>query len=522
MPYSIEQKRYIVICMLGILALTLFGLYTQRFDGSKQVVQNAVQKSDQNVYADYLKSVEVDKAASQKVFNDVIKPGDVQKQIEAALNTKQNIIYPEIPDTEIIIAKTKGRQAVVDYLVGLDDQLTHFSEQLSLTGTPSTDFNRHFSLVATAEPAAKQVAENLRGLPVPKDAALLHKSSIVAFDEVAHLLAILPKDDTGDDLSFAKDMYRTSVVLEHSFSTVRGEVARLAKALQISELPTGKNDGSFGIIDTFGGLIKTAHAFIAVPIAPQPVVVIEDIPRTTEHTIRSLISYGFAIFAAVYGNTFLQKINDNYLVANVLYYSDALVATQYGNDYLAKYLPDGIDQAMVRVFIPQMSCGKYDPKVKNISKQRAADYLGFDPAHIPYDDPNYMAKIAASATYFSRPQNWEQYYTDVAQLVEAAAQREVTREYLGPTKAPRDPKTLSTVVSQDYVRKGVQAIFQSLPDTGSGMTEAIASILAKQLVQILLDKYLFKGATITEQKVCLNTPTLNPVIPVGPTTVPIR
>src|SRR3990167_9434358 len=81
-----------------------------------------------------------------------------------------------------------------------------------------------------------------------------------------------------------------------------------------------------------------------------------DIPRLIFSAIGKGLIQAFSEFAADYIQSLVDKIEQNYKIANFLYYTDALVSGQYVNDYLDKYTDDAFDSKMIRVFIPQLKC----------------------------------------------------------------------------------------------------------------------------------------------------------------------
>lgn len=184
------------------------------------------------------------------------------------------------------------------------------------------------------------------------------------------------------------------------------------------------------------------------------------------------------------------------------------------NDYLNKYVNDPLDRSLVKNFIPSVSCGN-SQNLAPVFQAKADQYLGFDPASLNPNDPDYYQKLSRVGNFLSSPNGWQIYYEEVAGQANVAAQNAANQELTGNgNKSSRDVTggiltTAQTTV--DANRAAIQAMLSSgfAGDSGDPWTAKISS----QITQTFLNNYVFQGTVLKEQKACISTPVVTLVTP---------
>jgi hypothetical protein len=245
-----------------------------------------------------------------------------------------------------------------------------------------------------------------------------------------------------------------------------------------------------------------------------PTVVVGDVPAAVEKAIRESLSAAFSSFAQNYMEDLIDKIEDNYKIANFLYYTDALVSGQYLQDYLDKYITNSTDQRMVLAFVPQLNCGK-TPDISSQLNQQARNYLGFEPSQLRTDDPQYYQKLARMSDYLASPGGWQQRYEDLAKEAQAQAQAAAQAEIASPTgvKTGRDVRTGTISATINAIASNQQAAVQAALDLGTVHVDQLAAKIARGAIYKFINKFAFKGAVFQEQSTCISSPQIDPVIP---------
>jgi hypothetical protein len=262
--------------------------------------------------------------------------------------------------------------------------------------------------------------------------------------------------------------------------------------------------------------VLQAQAF-TIPGAPQPVIIISDIPNSILEGIKVGLASAFTRFASNYLANMLSKLEENYKIANYLYYSDALVSGQYLQDYMSKYVPNATDQKMLLAFIPQFSCGNNTDVTAKL-KQLSRDYVGYDPATLDPSDPQYNQKLARLGNFLASPSGWQAHYQDLASQAESAAQQAAQNEINSPgLKAPRDNAGQIVASVTSLAQSEAASLISSLA-LGTQNPDSVVGQLASSLTYAFVNKFVFKGAVFREQATCLSSVQLQPVAPSTTTT----
>ncbi len=270
------------------------------------------------------------------------------------------------------------------------------------------------------------------------------------------------------------------------------------------------------IIAIFVGVFVFTPVFQAQAFGPT--VIIGNIPDAIQHAVEEALTSSFLAFAQNYTKELIQKIENNYKIANFLYYTDALVTGQYLQDYLNKYVTEPFDQRMVMAFVPQVTCGNKVDIAAEL-RQQARNYLGYDPTQLQTNDPDFYLKLARMGDFYSSPAGWEQHYEDLAKKAaseaKAAAQAEITSPGVktGRLEVGAEGVTIATTVNS--LIQNQSAAIQASLDLGTVHVDQIAGTLARNTIYKFVNSFAFKGAVLKEQGTCVSTPTLEPIIPIG-------
>ena len=250
-----------------------------------------------------------------------------------------------------------------------------------------------------------------------------------------------------------------------------------------------------------------------------PTITTKDIPRMISGIFEFINERALTHFANQYLEDLVNKIEESYKIANFLYYSDALVSGQYLQDYMDKYVQDAMDQRMVLAFVPQITCGR-NIDISGELRKKAQDYLGYNPKDLKFDDPNFDAKLARMGDFYSSPAGWEQHYEGLAKKAaaeaKAAAQAEITSPGVktGRTEATATTPTSISATVNSILNNQAAAIEAALK-LGTDNAAEMASKIAQDTIFKYIKKFAFKGSVFKEQSVCIETPTLNPITPIG-------
>lgn len=503
-----EQKQIFAGCLALIVILGLISFFNKPNFTYKETPQTAKKPFDYNAY---LASIKIDPKASQKLYEQIISEEEVRKDMETALQVNQSVVLPIIEDATIKLSKQSGQQPVLDYMKSVALIVQSLEDKVQ----PSSDI----ILDPNADPAAtdKLIAQ-VSGLldqyyqtPVPEEAAVFHKSHLASLDTFVDLLRVSKSYQMDNSADPWPMLYRDYDIINQEMVTMGQEYQRLDQKYSINQnLQQEEQQYANGSI-----FVKRADAFLGFTLTI-------DIFRKAQEILKSALANAFAQFAASFFNRIITKIESNYKIANFLYYTDALVSGQYVDDYLDKYVKDNLDKAMVKSFIPQISCGISDPALKQVFRAKADQYLGFDPQAVSPNDPNYYAKMARIGDFLATPSGWQLYYQDLADQAQAKAEDAATKELLSQgLKASRDTAQkgqISTAVASSL--SSLRGAINSFFNLGVANASSPISRIASAAVQTFINSFVFKGAVFKEQNVCIAVPQIQPVLPGPDTAIP--
>ncbi len=498
-----EQKQIfggciILIIILGVVSIWHRPNFTFKDTTNYQALQQRSVKQ-QKAYDQYLAALGTTAQAQVAMADKIFPPEQVKAAVFKALKADQDIKIPALADEQIKISSSSGKVAVKNYLAAaapIFDKLKSVTDAgINDIYNPTGDPNKIDSLIAGVSVAAVRYQE----VAVPKEAVLMHKQLLIAMQTYADLLRSSKSYTTDSSVSPWPQMYKDFVIMDKTVSSAGDSFRQLN--VKYNLLAEGESDQRTGIA---GWLIPTASAQIATV----------DIWAKAQEAINEAIAVSVARFMLAFIDELTKKVEQAYRISNFLYYTDALVSGQYVDDYLTKYVADPLDQALVKNFIPELSCGN-SKNLNSVFQAKADQYLGFDPSAVDPKDPDYYTKLAKVGDFMASTQGWDIYYKGVAGQAQSAAEKAANNE-LNSTgyKAARDV-TGGIITPVDVAVSTMRAAFtRYLSEGRSDKQSSAVEKITSQITQSLLNNFVFQGTVLKEQKVCLTTPVAQLLTPV--------
>lgn len=445
----------------------------------------------QQAYSDYLASLGTTPQAQQAIFSQVLPPDQIQASVESALDAGQAINVPIIPDSQIKISSASGKTALQNYLTSaapLFDRLQTLTDSsVDDIYNPSGDRNKIESLNTGVISTISQYEK----IPVPREAVDFHKQIIASLAAYSDLLKSSQTYTANSASSPWPEMYKNYAIMSRASATAGDEFKNLNQ--------------KYNLLGDSGNQSQEALGNWLVPAARAQLATI-DVWQKVQQALEEVAATSLARFMLAFMDQLTVKLEQTYRISNFLYYSDALVSGQYVDDYLNKYVSDAADRAMIKNFIPEVSCGNTQDYSKAF-QAKAGQYLGFDPNVLDPNDPNYYAKLARVGNFLSSSQGWEFYYQGVAAQAQSSARQAANSELMSPgQKAGRDASG-SIITPVEVSVSALRAIFQRYLEEGNATrgfsaTEKITS----QITQTFLNNFVFQGVVLKEQKACIGVP----------------
>jgi hypothetical protein len=506
MQISNQQKIVVAICGVLVVVLSLISVLnrpdiTVRDSEDYESLAAADRKSQQE-YQEYLRSIETDPEASKRLLQDLVKESDVRKEVEAELGVGKPVSPVAISDASLIISEQSTSQNLNRYF---NQVLALEQSNLSKASDVSESLFSDETSSSVAEKAARDAAaasEQMRTTPVPREALAFHKATLATFYEYQQVVEQAAEQAKSRPVDWQR-VYRSYAVTDSQLPVMEKELARIDQKYALglfNPLVLESNNGLPGV--------KIAQAQFGTTI-------IADIPRVAERVLRFVLARAFASYVVNYMQGVITRIEDTYKISNFLYYTDALVQGQYADDYLKKYISNVTDREIVKKLIPEFSCNADNrDQLKVVYKAKAREFIGYDPNSIRPTDADFYNKMSSLGNFFASPQGWELYLQDVAAQTRAEAKSTAVLEQIAPgTKVSREADK-AIAVTLKTVEKGLDKAFDSIFDVGTGNGgEGPATKIVANVMSTLFNKFVFKGAVFQEQKVCLNTTVLTPLVP---------
>ncbi|HYF05619.1 MAG TPA: hypothetical protein VEA59_05610 [Patescibacteria group bacterium] len=476
-----NNKTIFILCTVLIVAIASLSIFNRKAFEPAPILQSADAQNYQKILASY----KTDEQASREVFEQLVSKEEVAAEIYDTLGTNRTIPIPKEPEKPLLPVKAGASEvesAAVVSLVSTKVQEFYTQHEAVITNP----YNNSTSDLAVTRTELRQQLETLYETQPTKESLQVQKNFIVWQESLDKSLAsALNYVTKGAAFTPWPDIYRDLVVFNGLMPTLEADFNLTAKTLGLKRINKGFS------------LIKTAHAL--------PVVIVGNPVEEIKDAIKKALATAFAKFATVFLDKLVQTIEKNYKIANFLYYSDALLSGQYLEDYLNKYVDDPLDKTLIKKFIPQLSCGKTDPKLGEVFKAKAREYLGYDPASLSASDPDFNVKLARMGSFLSTPQGWELRYRELAAVAKSEAEKNVDRElFSSGLKSPRELISNQIAATLSAIEHSESAALLSSINLGVIHVDSIVGQLVSGILENLFNKFLFKGAVVfKEQSTCL-------------------
>jgi hypothetical protein len=498
-----QQKKYFTTTVVLIIILSLVTFWNRgNFSIRSGVPVNTKPAFD---YDAYLASLKVDPVASSKLFEKLYSEEDIQRMVEEDLKINQTVILPTVSDTKIAISSDQGQTAVVNYFRTVGNILSEFQDKTLGASVAFFDQNASKEDLKTLQQSTSLAAKNIYSTPVPKEAVAYHKAQLGSLESYNGLIktsADFVDRSKHDPWPLAYQGYTAineqMVVLNREYDRLNLKYS-INEALESEYAALSKNSNPF---------IKTVHAQFAVV----------DVKELARNIYEEAIAVIFAKFALTFLDKLIDTIEKNYKIANFLYYTDALVSGQYVDDYINKYSQklSSVEKQMIKNFIPQLNCGT-PQDLKLAMRAKASQYVGFDPATLDVNDPQYYQKLSRVGNFLATPEGWELYYQDIALQAQSEAEKAAQQELVAQGfKSARDAANKGNIATAGVTALTTfRSAFQSYLDLGTNNTRSAVGKFVSAAIQTTYNKYLFKGAVLKEQELCLAAAQITPVLPGG-------
>ena len=474
--------------------------------------QRKIAEEQTREYEDLLASVEPNYAASQQLLEKIATEDVVRREVELALGVNQKITVPTIADAELTFSERNDRAAMVDYLNRLGSVVTNYNKDVQPAVSQVFADSADRTAIASAALRTKSLADSIRGLPVPKDAANLQKAYIVTYGAYESFLGTADKYASGSATEPWPDVYGQYALIDKLTSVAKSELSRLTIKYALN-VPMPK-DLAFSADELqFPSLIKTANAQWAVV----------DVQAAVLEGIKAGLARSFAKFAIDMLDKLVAHIEKNFAIASQLYYSQDL-GRFYSVEYMKKFVANPLDQDIIQKFLPQYFCiNPTQKELKQIFTAKAAANAGADIVIDP-SDPQFIQKLARLG---GDEKNygfwWQEYYMSLAATIQeeasSAATKEVTSNGL---KSGRDLATGQINKTMAAIFNTQEAAIAGTINLGTNNTENAIGQIVAGVVESLVNKFVFTpigGGTssgggigvIKETNVCLRTPQMKPV-----------
>ncbi len=504
----------IVMAIVALLIVTVWqpGEWSFR-DRTDYDEQARLADEELQAYREFLAELKPNYEASQQMLQKIATEEVVRKEVEETLQTKQAISIPQLASTELNISSRTDRDFMQNYLIKTKSMFDNFVE----TAKPADQdlfSNSSSSLqILRAEQAVTELVNNLKSIEVPQNAAEMHKSSIVAYQEYGNLFSKARAYAPGSDENPWPTVYNKYAVIDNQLAKVNTDLENINRTYAFGpdvELPEFS-------------LVKTAQAQWAV-------TVVTDWQQIVFEGIKSGLASAFAQFSVVMIDKLVSHIEKSFAIASQLYYSNEL-GRFYSIEYMKKFVENPIDQDIIQKFLPEYFCVNPDAKkLEQIFTAKARTNVGSDIVINP-SDPDFLQKLARlGGDEKNYPLWWEGYYESLAAQTKAEAQAAATKEVISPgIKTGRD-------LIKGQVNKTVSAIFNvqesaisGAMNLGTNNTENVVGQLVSGVVQNLVNKFIFTPISggsstsggigvIAEKDVCLDVQQVKPIIPLPDST----
>ncbi len=530
MQINSDQKKILSAIALAVVTLSVVTFYKRSdFRYADKTDYQALQKKQEQdllAYQKYLTSLPVDSEASKQLFETLLTKEGLEKELDAALITSQAPFLPAVSDSDIQISEAQGRQPNLDYLAKAVGLFLTFNSKTKEANQKLFSGDEQSNGLVKSEYLAD--LEKLKSLYVPLELKEMQRSLVSAFMAYGKLIETSSDYAKNPTVEPWPEVYQSYISLNDRLFAFNEELQKVSNKYDLAEAKIKpsffadqkqKNQKDFSEI-----FIPKAQALFGFG---DLTITVGDIPQIVKDAVEEGLTAAFSQFMSQFVQKMVNKIESNYLIANFLYYSDALVSGQYANDYLNKYVESSFDREIVKKLIPQFSCGKNDPALKQVFKAKAKEFLGFNPEAVDPNDPEYFFKMSKVGNYLASAEGWEQNFQDLANQARSEAEKAVERELLSPgLKTPRDVYNKVINLSSSGIVSAQRANLNAIMQLGIGTAKNFISKFVTQVTQVMVNNFVFRGAApsgnpvgvLKEQSTCLAAAQFQAIIPASSVT----
>lgn len=464
-------------------------------------------------YQKFLDSIQPDYESSQQLLKKIATEEVVRQEIEETLNTKQKIVIPEVPSSEILISNRSDKDAVVNYVNDVSSMVENLRGGVSPAVQSLYADNPNTEDLKKAQTETDTFVANLKKMSVPAPVAQLHKANIVSFSEYGELFDESQKYAVDNAINPWPQFYQNYSIIDNRLAVVRTELDRLNKQYALDQ-----NTG----VDIAPPFIKTAQAQFGTVT-----VITADLERQIIEGIKEALAKSFAQFAVKMLDKLVAHIEKNFAIASQLYYSNELNRF-YSVEYMKKFVSDPLDQDIIKNFLPEYFCVSPDKsKLRDIFVAKARQNVGSDIVINPAD-PDFLTKLARlGADEKNYPLWWEGYYESLAAKTQSEAESASAKEVVSPgLKTGRDIISSQVNKTMAAVFNVQEAAISGTINLGTNNVSSPVSQLVAGVVETMINKFIFTpigggssssgGIGILQEKsVCLQVPEIKPLVPVA-------
>lgn len=507
-----DQKLSLVaifVVLVFLISLVAFRQTSFRYK-SKEISKEAQLRelTEQEQYAKLLAAIKPDREASRRLFKEVITEEEVKKIVETDLDVDQKIPQVGLKDSELAVAGFGGSVKVVDYFKTIAPGVREFAEKVRPITMQVFRGEAGEAELGMAKAKVNWLIQNFKASQVPTEAVAFHKAEILALESFKAVLTEANNYARGVNSKPWPEIYKNYVIADKQLSLATEEFQKLDAKYSIKTLALESRMSKYAAFTQLFSF-KTAHAQFG-----GPVTVVGNIPQQIKDGIEEAFASAYARYSTQLFDTLLSFVENEYRIVSQFLYGQA-VQEVYIDEVLSKY-SNAVDSQIIKRFIPMLTCGQEQNKtLRPFMEAKAKQYLGFDPENVSKDDPEFEKKMARVGEFLANPYGWETYYEEAARLAESEAEKAANKEIMSSgLKSPRDLVNKQISASLNVIEGSQLAALVSSMQLGSVNAQNIVSQLVTSALDTLANKFIFKGAVLQEENVCLPLPVIDPVMPV--------
>jgi len=215
-----EQKQIFAGAMVLVLILGIVSFWNHPSltyqDTADYPVLKVQSDRQQLAYNKYLASLGSDPAAQAELYNEILPPEEVQKEVALALDTSQKIAVPAKPQTAIRMVATSGKAAVTDYFNSTSpivDKIQNVSDaSKSDLFSTSGSMAQVDSLITDLNSVLAQYSKT----SVPKEVANFQSNQLIALETYLDLAKTSKAYMAGSNQNPWPQMYKDVAIMSQS------------------------------------------------------------------------------------------------------------------------------------------------------------------------------------------------------------------------------------------------------------------------------------------------------------------